>query len=112
MYYKKNYMRRYGLLSEDLAEVNDRYLQNIGYLRLKNLTLGYSLPKKWMDAIHMQKIRIFFSGENLLTFTSLKSRYIDPEQAGASNATVSSLATTLGWDTAIWDLSSAEPALR
>ena len=69
----------------ELAEVNDRYLQNIGYLRLKNLTLGYSLPKKWMDAIHMQKIRVFFSGENLLTFTGLKSKYIDPEQAGASN---------------------------
>ncbi|MBP5398686.1 MAG: TonB-dependent receptor [Bacteroidales bacterium] len=71
--------------NRELSEINDRYLQNLGYLRLKNLTLGYSLPKKWMDAIHLQKIRFFFSGENLLTFTALKSRYIDPEQASASN---------------------------
>lgn len=71
--------------NRELSEVNDRYLQNIGYLRLKNLTLGYTLPKKWTDAIKMQKIRLYFSGENLLTFTALKNRYIDPEQAGASN---------------------------
>ncbi|MBO7510199.1 MAG: SusC/RagA family protein, partial [Bacteroidales bacterium] len=69
----------------ELGATNDRYLQNIGYLRLKNLTLGYSLPKKWMDAIKMQKIRVYFSGENLFTLSSLKSKYIDPEQAGTAN---------------------------
>ncbi len=71
--------------SRELGAVNDRYLQNIGYLRLKNLTLGYTLPQKWTRAIAMEKLRIYFSGENLLTFTGLKSKYIDPEQASAAN---------------------------
>lgn len=69
--------------NRELGAVNDRYLQNVGYCRLKNLTLGYTFPKKLMDRIHVKKLRIFFSGENLATFTALKSKYIDPEQAAS-----------------------------
>lgn len=58
--------------------INNRYMLNMSYFRLKTLTLGYSLPKKWMDAIHMQKARIYFTGENLLTFDQVKAA-IDPE---------------------------------
>ena len=65
----------------ELSVVNDRYLQNIGYCRLKNLTVGYSLPKKWMDKINVDGIRIYFSGENLVTWSGIKSDYIDPEMA-------------------------------
>ncbi|MDR2086106.1 MAG: TonB-dependent receptor, partial [Dysgonamonadaceae bacterium] len=63
-----------------LAEVNDRYLQDISYLRFKNLTIGYTLPvaKKYID-----KIRIYASGENLWYWSPLKkySQTIDPELA-------------------------------
>ena len=72
--------------SRELGATNDRYLQNIGYLRLKNLTLGYTLPKKWTQLISIDKFRVYFSGENLLTFTSLKTKYIDPEQASSANS--------------------------
>ncbi len=70
--------------NRELGAVNDRYLQNVGYCRLKNLTLGYTLPKKWLEKMRMTRFRIYFSGENLATVTALKSRYIDPEQASSS----------------------------
>lgn len=72
--------------SRELTVVNTKYLQNVGYLRLKSLIFGYSLPKKWMDKIKIEKIRIYFSGENLFTVSPLKSRYIDPAQAGSTTS--------------------------
>ena len=70
----------------ELTVVNTKYLQNIGYLRLKSLVFGYSLPQKWMDKIRMEKIRIYFSGENLFTVSPLKSKYVDPTLAGSVNS--------------------------
>ncbi len=68
--------------NDELGTVNDRYLQNIGYCRLKNLTFGYTLPKKWMDRIKMDSIRIYFSGENLACIApGLQCDYMDPEMA-------------------------------
>ena len=67
----------------ELSSINDRYLENVAYLRLKNLTVGYTLPQKWLDAIHFTNLRVYFSGENLFYCTPFTSRYIDPEQAGA-----------------------------
>ena len=64
-----------------LTVANDRYLQNIGYCRLKNVTIGYSLPQKWMKKIKADGIRIYFTGENLAYLSGLKSDYIDPELA-------------------------------
>lgn len=64
-----------------LTAVNDRYLQNIGYCRLKNLTVGYSLPKKWMKKVKMDNVRIYFTGENLFYISGIHSDYIDPELA-------------------------------
>ena len=65
-----------------LGTVNDRYLQNLGYCRLKNVTVGYTFPKKWMDKIKMDSIRIYFSGENLAYIApGLHCDYMDPEMA-------------------------------
>ena len=57
-----------------------RYMQDAGYMRLKNLQIGYSLPSTWMHKIGISKCRVYVSGENLLTFTSL-SDIFDPETA-------------------------------
>ena len=59
--------------------VNDRYLLNMAYLRLKNVTVGYTLPAKWTKKAHIQNLRIYFTGENLLTFDKLRGLPIDPE---------------------------------
>ncbi len=62
-----------------LYYTNDMYLQNLSYLRLKNLTLGYTFPDKWMTKAGISKLRVYFSGENLWHTTALKSKYLDPE---------------------------------
>ncbi|WP_247235696.1 TonB-dependent receptor [Telluribacter sp. SYSU D00476] len=64
----------------DLTAANDRYIQNVGYLRLKNVVLGYTFPESLTRKIRVPRARIYVSGENLLTYTPLRSRYIDPEQ--------------------------------
>ncbi len=55
-----------------------KYLLNMAYTRLKNLNLGYTLPSNISKRVHLQNVRIYVSGENLLTFDKL-SIPIDPE---------------------------------
>lgn len=66
-----------------LSNVNDRYLQNLRYLRFKNLTVGYTLPQSWTGKARIESVRIYFIGENLCYWSPLKkhSRYVDPEAA-------------------------------
>ena len=58
---------------------NDRYLLNMAYLRLKNVTLGYTLPQKISRKAFIDKLRIYISLENFLTFDHLNGLPIDPE---------------------------------
>lgn len=58
-----------------------QYLQNAAYMRLKNLQLGYTLPKSLINKVGLQNVRVYVSGENLLTITGL-SDTMDPETAG------------------------------
>ena len=64
---------------------NDRYLQNLAYCRLKNLTIGYTLPENISNKVFIQKLRIYVTGENLVTWTALKNKFLDPEQASAAS---------------------------
>ena len=67
-----------------LGVVNDRYLQNAAYLRLKNLTVGYTIPisKKIVNSL-----RVYFTAENLFYWSPLKkySKTVDPEMIYASS---------------------------
>lgn len=60
---------------------NDYYLQSLAYLRLKNLTLSYTLPAGWTQKIHIDRCKVYYSGENLLTISPVRrrNRLIDPE---------------------------------
>ncbi len=58
------------------------YLQNASYLRLKNASISYMLPKKLTDKIRSKGLTISVSGENLLTFTKFEGA--DPETLGNS----------------------------
>ena len=66
-----------------LSFVNDRYLQNIRYMRFKNLTIGYSIPGKILSKVSIQQLRVYFTAENLCYWSPIKkhSKYIDPEAA-------------------------------
>lgn len=60
-----------------------RYLQNAAYMRVKNVQIGYSLPRDILSKLGFKKVRIYASGENLLTVTSLIDIF-DPAQLGLS----------------------------
>ena len=57
---------------------SSRHMKSSNHLRLKTVTLSYNLPSKWMQAAGMRNVRIFASGNNLLTWAAYKN--IDPEQ--------------------------------
>jgi TonB-linked SusC/RagA family outer membrane protein len=57
---------------------NTRYLQSAAYLRLKQVTVGYALPVNWASKISVSQLRVYFTGQNILTFTKLSELY-DPE---------------------------------
>jgi hypothetical protein len=67
----------------ELTSINNRYMQNLAYIRLKSLRAGYSLPQALLQHWKITRVRIYFSGENLFTATALKSKYVDPEQVSA-----------------------------
>ena len=58
------------------------WLHNGNYLKLKNLTIGYTFPSKWMEKLFVQNLRIYATGENLLTITKFKG--LDPEMAAGN----------------------------
>lgn len=64
--------------SSNRSVQSDFWMQNTSYLRLKNLQLGYTIPKNWLNSIGVENIRIYYSVENLLTFDKMKIN-IDPE---------------------------------
>lgn len=67
---------RYGVV----AQLDDRFLENASFLRLKNLTLAYVLPQSWFKKSNFfSSARIYLQGQNLLTFTGFKG--LDPEVA-------------------------------
>lgn len=59
------------------ARVSDRFVEDGSYLRLKTLQIGYNLPKNWLKKVRLEKMKIYFTGQNLLTFTKYSG--LDPE---------------------------------
>jgi TonB-linked SusC/RagA family outer membrane protein len=76
-YYPRPYSEDGGQNNKNWANASPHFMQSAAYLRLKNFQIGYSLPRKWMEKAKMEKVRIFFTGENVFTLTSLK--LFDPE---------------------------------
>ena len=62
-------------------KTSDRYLQNAAYMRIKNIQIGYTLPMSIASKIGANRIRFYFSAENLATFTKM-NKIFDPEATG------------------------------
>jgi hypothetical protein len=60
-------------------QIQDRYLLNMAYLRLKNVTLGYTLPSTLFKKIGVSSLRIYGSLENFITWDNLNGLPVDPE---------------------------------
>lgn len=77
----------YPVLQSWLADANygsgldipqTKYLLNGAYLRIKNVSVGYTIPAKWTKKIGISRLRFYATGENLYEFSAIK-KYIDPE---------------------------------
>ena len=69
--YLPRYVGYYGPMNAGTANINSRYLQDISYIRLKNIQIGYNLPKRWTDRLRLSNVSIYFSGENLWSWSPL-----------------------------------------
>ncbi len=65
--------------------ISDRYIENGSYIRLKNIALGYTFPKKWITKWGIENLRVYMNIQNLLTITGYDG--YDPE-VGASTADI------------------------
>ncbi|GAA4307603.1 TonB-dependent receptor [Compostibacter hankyongensis] len=64
---------------------SDYYYKKAGYMRLKALSVGYNLPRMWLEKIGLSQVRFYFAANNILTFDKLKKYDLDPE-APSGNA--------------------------
>lgn len=67
--------------SDKNEQCQTRYLMNAAYMRLKNLQLGYTIPRNITGKWSITNLRVFFSAENLFTITSMPEQF-DPEMIG------------------------------
>ena len=69
----------------DTRRSTDFYLYNNSYVRLRNITIGYTIPKSLLRNIGLTNVRIYLSGDNLLTFGNAPSHHTDPETGLTGN---------------------------
>ena len=55
--------------NRELSTPNDRYLQNVAYVRLRNLQIGYTIPKHISQKFYAQNVKVYLSAENLFTLS-------------------------------------------
>ena len=65
-------------------ENTDVSVQNNRYIRLKNLVVGYTIPRQWTSKVGIEKFRVYFSGDDLWEWTKIKDGY-DPEYGEGTN---------------------------
>lgn len=73
----------YGSEQNGGSNYSTHWLYRGDYLKLKNLTIGYTFPKKWLRKVGLHEVRVFFSGENLWTITDYPG--MDPEFSDTMN---------------------------
>ena len=84
-----NQNARYPRLTSEVTVNNHRqssswWVRDATYLRLKSIEIGYTLPRKALDFLHISQLRVYVSGQNLWTWTPFIKELVDPE-AGSAN---------------------------
>jgi TonB-dependent starch-binding outer membrane protein SusC len=80
------------------TQFSTRFLEDGSYTRLKNLQIGYTVPKSVLSKYGFSQLRVYFSGTNLLTFT--KFHGLDPEMTASDNAKgAADLSSGMDWGT-------------
>jgi hypothetical protein len=70
-------------------QASNYWLIDLWYMRVKNLELGYTLPKHMLSSIGLDKVRVYFNGLNLLTIDNMPFKYLDPEVSNSLSHPIS-----------------------
>lgn len=73
--------------------MSDRYVEDGSYMRIQNVTIGYRVPKKYSSKALLNNMRVYFSCQNLYTFTKYSG--YDPE-VGAFNGSIKLMNVDMG----------------
>ena len=66
---------------------SDYRIHNAAYIRLKDASIGYTLPQRWTRKIHLDRVRFYVAGTNLFTLSTLAKYGVDPEVPDGSGPT-------------------------
>ena len=69
---------RFQVIVAGVSKPKTKYLQNGAYIRLKDLTISYTIPKAWISTVGIEQLKVFASGQNLWVGTKL-FKYLDPD---------------------------------
>ena len=58
---------------------NTYWMTNVSYIRLRNLTLSYNLPEKWLAVFGLNQVQVYAKGKNLFSIDNLEDYQLDPE---------------------------------
>ncbi|WP_109832020.1 SusC/RagA family TonB-linked outer membrane protein [Reichenbachiella versicolor] len=83
---------------------SDYWIEDGSYIRLRTISLGYTLPKRWVESIKLTRIRVYASGQNVLTLTEYSG--FDPEVAGYDSTAGRSSFASRGIDKGTYPLSA------
>ena len=78
--------------SQNNKQNSDFWMKDGSYIKLQNIELGWTLPRKWTSKMHMSGFRVYLQGQNLLTFSKFK--LWDPNLSGAGGGGVYAYPTT------------------
>ena len=81
--YSQNYSSVANALNS-LYDQSDAVVSDASFLRLKNVSVSWTIPKKWQQSIKAENVKVYLQGQNLFTITSFKG--LDPEVQGVSSA--------------------------
>jgi len=70
-------IHRLGNTRHNIGRFSDFYVEDGSFLRIKNVTIGYTFPKQWLNKMNMERLRIYATVQNLFTFT--KYTGMEPE---------------------------------
>ena len=77
------------IFGNEAQQNTDRWLQKGDYIRLRNLTLGYNLPVKFAESLHLKSLRVYVQGQNLFTYAPYFNG--DPEVGIGSGETANNI---------------------
>jgi len=63
----------------------DQFIVDNSFLRLRNITLGYTVPKQLLNKLNVSNLRIYVTGDNLMTFSPVVKYSVDPEAGFSGN---------------------------